>query len=393
MEQWLESAEGEETKRYIHHYEMPPYSVGETGRVGFASRREVGHGALAERALSAVIPSTSEFPYTIRVVSEIMSSNGSTSMASTCGSTLSLMDAGVPIKEPVAGISIGLMTKGDKYLLLTDIMGVEDFNGDMDFKVAGTKNGITAIQLDMKIAGISFEMIEETLKRARDTRLFILDKMLKVIPTPRPSISKYAPKIETVQVPVERIGEVIGPGGKVIKSIITSTGADVNVDDDGTVTVAGSDQEGVEKAINWVKSIVREIKPGEEFTGEVRRILPFGAFVEILPGKEGMVHLSQMSMEFVKSAEDMVKVGQEVQVRVMEIDDQGRINLSMLTEEQSNQKRTASRSSGPREGGENFPPRSGGGRYSRDSRGGRGQDRGQDRRRERYTHPHLKDNS
>lgn len=398
MEQWLESAEGETTKRYIHHYEMPPYSVGETGRVGFASRREVGHGALAERALEAVIPDVSVFPYTIRVVSEIMSSNGSTSMASTCGSTLSLMDAGVPLKEPVAGISVGLVTKGDKYVLLTDIMGVEDFNGDMDFKVAGTKNGITAIQLDMKIDGITFEMIKETLERARTTRMFILEKMLKVIPAPRKEISKYAPKIETVTIPVERIGEVIGPGGKIIKSIIASTGADVNVDDDGRVTIAGTDQEAVTKAVDWVKSIVREIKPGEEFTGTVKRILNFGAFVEFLPGKEGMVHLSQMSMEYVKTAEDIVQVGQEVKVRVMEIDDQGRINLSMLTEEQSNQKRTAARSAGPREGGEGGGGyRSGGGDrggrggYHRDSRGGgRGGDRGG--RRERYTHEHLKDN-
>lgn len=397
MEQWLESAEGEETKRYIHHYEMPPYSVGETGRVGFASRREVGHGALAERALEAVIPDSSVFPYTIRVVSEIMSSNGSTSMASTCGSTLSLMDAGVPIKEPVAGISVGLVTKGDKYVLLTDIMGVEDFNGDMDFKVAGTKNGITAIQLDMKIAGITFDMIKETLERARETRLMILGKMLAVIAEPRKNISKYAPKIETVMIPVERIGEIIGPGGKIIKSIIAGTGADVNVDDDGQVTIAGNDQEGVTKAVEWVKSIVREVKPGEEFMGVVKRILAFGAFVEFLPGKEGMVHLSQMSMDYVKSAEDMLKVGQEVKVRVMEIDDQGRVNLSMLTEEQSNQKRTAARSSGPRDGGSDSGGgyrggRDGGSRggYSRDSRGSG--DRGGGRKRERFTHEHLKEN-
>lgn len=392
MEQWLESAEGEEKKRYIHHYEMPPYSVGETGRVGFASRREIGHGALAERALIPVIPGEAEFPYTIRVVSEILSSNGSTSMASTCGSTLSLMDAGVPIKEPVAGISTGLITKDDKFVLLTDIMGVEDFNGDMDFKVAGTKNGITAIQLDVKIPGITFEIIEQTLKRAKEVRMVILEKMLAVLSSPRKKLSQYAPKIESVQIPVERIGEVIGPGGKIIRSIIAETGCDVNVDDDGIVTIAGIDSEKVQQAVDWVKSIVREIKSGEEFTGVVKRILPFGAFVEILPGKEGLVHLSQMSMEYVNNPEEMVKMGQEVKVRVMEIDDQGRINLSMLTEEQSSSKKSASRNSGGREGG----GREGGGFPSRD-RGGerreyRGGDRGGRPRRERYQHAHLKDN-
>ncbi len=330
LEQLIESPLGEESKRYIHHYSMPPYSVGETGRVGTPSRREIGHGALAERALLSVIPSKDEFPYTIRLVSEVMSSNGSTSMASTCGSTLALMDAGVPIKEPVAGISIGLMTSKDKYVLLTDIMGIEDFAGDMDFKVAGTKNGITAIQLDMKVSGITDEMIAGTFERAKTARMKILDVMLAAIAAPRTHLSKYAPKVEVVKIPVEKIGEVIGPGGKMIRQIIATTGATVDVEDDGSVMISGVDAEGVAKAVEWVKGLTREVKVDEEFEGEVKRILPFGAFVEVLPGKEGMVHVSQMSTEYVGDPNDVVKLGQKVHVRVMEIDDQHRINLSML---------------------------------------------------------------
>lgn len=330
LEQLIESPMGEEAKRYIHHYSMPPYSVGETGRVGTPSRREVGHGALAERALLSVIPSEEEFPYTIRLVSEVMSSNGSTSMASTCGSTLALMDAGVPIKEPVAGISIGLMTAGKKFILLTDIMGIEDFAGDMDFKVAGTKNGITVIQLDIKIDGLTDEMIEGTFERARAARLKILEKMLSVIAAPRKSLSQYAPKVQVVKIPVEKIGEVIGPGGKMIRQIIATTGATVDVEDDGSVMISGVDQTAVQKAVDWVMGLTRDVTVGEEFEGEVKRILPFGAFVEILPGKEGMVHVSQMSITYVNNPNDVVKIGQKVHVRVMEIDDQHRINLSML---------------------------------------------------------------
>ncbi|MBI4066541.1 polyribonucleotide nucleotidyltransferase, partial [Candidatus Gottesmanbacteria bacterium] len=301
LEQLIESPMGEESKRYIHHYSMPPYSVGETGRVGTPSRREIGHGALAERALLSVIPSEEEFPYTIRLVSEVMSSNGSTSMASTCGSTLALMDAGVPIKEPVAGISIGLMTEGNlpagkagKYVLLTDIMGIEDFAGDMDFKVAGTKNGISAIQMDIKIDGLTDEIVEGTLKLARDARMKILKAMLAVIPEPRKSISQYAPKVKVVKIPTEKIGEVIGPGGKMIRQIIAVTGATVDMEDDGSVMISGT-EEAVGKAVAWVEGLTRDVQPGEEYEGEVKRILPFGAFVEILPGKEGMVHVSQMS--------------------------------------------------------------------------------------------------
>ena len=333
LEQLIESPTGEESKRYIHHYSMPPYSVGETGRMGTPSRREIGHGALAERALLAVIPPEEKFPYTIRLVSEILSSNGSTSMASTCGSTLALMDAGVPIKEPVAGISIGLMTDpkdSKKYVLLTDIIGMEDFAGDMDFKVAGTKNGITAIQLDVKIDGLTDKMIRETLDRAKTARMFILEEMLKVISGPRKQLSKYAPKVQLIKIPVEKIGEVIGPGGKIIRNIIATTGAGVDVNDDGSVMISGTDDESVAKAIAWVEGLTREIQAGEEYEGEVKRILPFGAFVEILPGKEGMVHVSQMSTGFVQSPTDVVQIGQKVKVRVMEIDDQRRVNLSML---------------------------------------------------------------
>ncbi|MCX6791629.1 MAG: polyribonucleotide nucleotidyltransferase [Candidatus Gottesmanbacteria bacterium] len=330
LEQLIESPTGEESKRYIHHYSMPPYSVGETGRVGTPSRREIGHGALAERALLSVIPAEDEFPYTIRLVSEVMSSNGSTSMASTCASTLALMDAGVPIKEPVAGISIGLMSDKKKFVLLTDIMGIEDFAGDMDFKVAGTKNGITAIQLDMKIDGLSDEIIEGTFERAKVARLKILEKMLSVLAAPRKSLSQYAPKVQVVKIPVEKIGEVIGPGGKMIRNIIATTGATVDVEDDGSVMISGVDQAAVQKAVDWVTGLTREVAVDEEFEGEVKRILPFGAFVEILPGKEGMVHVSQMSTGYVNKPEEVVKIGQKVHVRVMEVDDMHRINLSML---------------------------------------------------------------
>jgi polyribonucleotide nucleotidyltransferase len=356
LEQLIESPAGEESKRYIHHYSMPPYSVGETGRVGTPSRREIGHGALAERGLLAVIPSETDFPYTIRLVSEVMSSNGSTSMASTCGSTLALMDAGVPIKEPVAGISIGLMTgPKDQYVLLTDILGIEDFAGDMDFKVAGTKNGITAIQLDVKVP-ITDEMIKETFVRAREARMKILEKMLSVISTSRASLSQYAPKVQIVKIPTEKIGEVIGPGGKMIRNIMASTSSTVDVEDDGSVVISGMDADSVNKAVEWVKGLTRDVKVDEEFEGEVKRILPFGAFVEILPGKEGMVHVSQMSTEFVGRPEDVVQLGQKVKVRVMEIDEQRRVNLSMLFGEDA--KKAPPRREG---GGGGRPPFRGGG--------------------------------
>ncbi len=330
LEQLIESAEGEESKRYMHHYSGPPYSFGQAGRAGFLSRREIGHGALAERALKAVIPSQEDFPYTIRVVSEVLSQNGSSSMASTCGSTLALMDAGVPITSPVAGISIGMMSIDKDYVLLTDIIGLEDFSGDMDFKVAGTEKGITAIQLDVKIDGLTHTQVVEILARARTARMQILEKMMAVMPSSRAAVSEYAPKIELIKIPVEKIGEIIGPGGKNIKAIIAQTGADVDVEDDGTVAISAVSEESVRKAVDWIKGITREVVPGEEFEGEVKRILPFGAFVEYLPGREGMVHVSKMARGFVKDPSEVVSIGQKVKVRVEERDQQGRINLSML---------------------------------------------------------------
>jgi len=330
LEQLIESMEGEETKRYIHHYYMPPFSVGETGRIGWPSRREIGHGALAERALEAVIPSEETFPYAIRVVSEIMSSNGSTSMASVCGSTLSLMDAGVPIKAPVSGIAMGLIKDDKKQVVLSDIIGLEDFNGDMDFKVAGTAKGITAIQMDVKIKDLTIEILQKILSQGKKGREFILGKMLEVLPSSRSQVSKFAPKIEVVHIPVEKIGEIIGPGGRVIRKIISETGAGVEVEDDGKVNISAPDKEAVEKAVAWIKGLTREVKPGEIFEGTVKRIQPFGAFVEVLPGKEGLVHISRMSNNYVKDPAEIVKVGQKVKVVVTEIDDQGRINLSMV---------------------------------------------------------------
>jgi polyribonucleotide nucleotidyltransferase len=337
MEQLIESAEGEETKRYIHHYSGLPYSFGQVGRMGFVSRREIGHGALAERALKAVIPDQSQFPYTIRIVSEVLSQNGSSSMASTCGSTLSLMDAGVPIIAPVAGISIGRMSEDDKAVLLTDIIGLEDFSGDMDFKVAGTEKGITAIQLDVKIDGLKDEEIVEILARARAARMLILEKMLAAIPSARTEVSEYAPKISVLQVATEKIGEVIGPGGKNIRNIIAQTGADVDIDDDGKVTISGTAEDAVQKAYDWISGMTRDVTPGEEFEGEVKRILPFGAFVEYLPGREGMVHVSKMRRGFVKDPSEVVAIGDKVRVKVEERDSQGRINLTMLLGDDNDQ--------------------------------------------------------
>ncbi len=334
LEQWIETAEGTEEKRYLHHYSDPPYAVGETGRIGTPGRREIGHGALAERALRAVIPSQETFPYTIRVVSEVLSSNGSTSMGSTCGSTLSLMDAGVPILAPVSGVAMGIIADSAKdYLILTDIAAFEDFYGNMDFKVAGTEKGITALQLDVKLnedfRGLTVEMIEKIFTQARDGRMFILEKMLAVIPESRKKVSQYAPKVVTLKIPTEKIGEVIGPGGRNIRNIIAMTTASVDIEDDGTVTITSVDAEAVQKASDWITGMTREIQVGEEFEGEVKRILPFGAFVEFLPGKEGMVHVSKMSPKYIANPEEVVKIGDKVKVKVTEIDDMGRINLAM----------------------------------------------------------------
>lgn len=327
LKQLIESAEGEETKRYMHHYFMPPYAVGETGRFGWPGRREIGHGALAEKALLPLIPSEEKFPYAIRVVSEIVSSNGSTSMASVCGSTLSLMDAGVPIAAPVAGISVGLVKEGKKFTLLTDIAGIEDFNGDMDFKVAGTRKGITAVQVDIKSSGLSMEVVEGALKRAKAAREEILAEMEKVISHPRDKISRYAPKVVILHIAPGKIGGLIGPGGKTIRKIIEETECDINVEDDGTVSITGVNQEMVAKAVSEVEILTHEIEAGEEFEGTVKRLQPFGAFVEFLPGKEGLIHISRLSNGFVRHSRDVLRMGQKIRVRVREIDEMGRVNL------------------------------------------------------------------
>ena len=338
LEQLIESPEGEAAKSYIHHYYMPPYSVGEVGRMGWPSRREIGHGALAEKAIEPVLPSKETFPYAIRVVSEVMSSNGSTSMASTCGSSLALMDAGVPIKAAVAGISIGLIYKSDEeYVLLTDIAGIEDFAGHMDFKIAGTDHGVTAIQLDVKCDGLTPEMIKETFKKAKVARDKILLKMKSSIDKPRMELSKYAPKVIVLSPPQDKIGEIIGPGGKNIKRIIALTQTDINISDDGKVSVSGIDKENVDKAVELINNIFRQIQVGEEFDGEVKRILPFGAFVELLPGKEGMVHVSKMGKGFVKDPSDVVKIGDKVKVKVIQIDQMNRINLQMIGLDSANE--------------------------------------------------------
>lgn len=333
LKQLIESPEGEESKRYIHHYFMPPYSTGDTGRFGWPKRREIGHGALAEQALLPVIPSEEEFPYTIRLVSEILSSNGSTSMASACGSTLSLMDAGVPISAPVAGIALGLVRDGDNYQLLTDMRGIEDFNGDMDLKVTGTKDGITAVQLDIKTHGLSSEIIKEALVRGEEAYTYILKEMSKIISKPRQKVSKHAPKIVIVQIPPKKIGDLIGPGGKTIRRLIDETSCSIDVDDDGTVSITGMKEENVNQAVEKVKALTREIEVGEVFEGEVKRVESFGAFVEFLPGKQGMVHVSKISRDYIEDARDVLDVGQRVKVRLNEIDDRGRYNLILLEPE------------------------------------------------------------
>ncbi|MDP2726307.1 MAG: polyribonucleotide nucleotidyltransferase, partial [Dehalococcoidia bacterium] len=328
-EQRLDGLGPEETKRFMHHYNFPPFSVGETKRVGSPSRREVGHGALAERALLPVIPNEVEFPYTIRLVSEVLSSNGSTSMGSVCGSTLALMDAGVPIKAPVAGVAMGLiMGEGGQYAVLSDIQGMEDALGHMDFKVAGTAEGITALQMDIKIKGIPEEVLRQALVQAREGRLFILGKILDTISQTRPELSKYAPRMYKVQVPPDKIRIVIGPGGKTIRSIISETKCTVEVQDDGTVIIGSPSEEAANRAIKIIEGLTKEVEVGGTYTGRVTRLMNFGAFVEVLPGKEGLVHISELADYRVPRVEDEVKVGDEIMVMVIEIDRMGRINLS-----------------------------------------------------------------
>lgn len=326
--QTLDGLGVELTKRYIHHYNFPPYSVGETKPLRSPGRREIGHGALAERALLPVIPSEEEFPYAIRLVSETLESNGSSSMGSVCASTLSLMDAGVPIKEPVAGVAMGLVKDGDYFTILTDIQGLEDALGDMDFKVAGTKNGITAIQMDIKIDGINKEIFKQALAQAKRGREHIMGIMLDCIAEPRKELSKYAPKITTIHVDPEKISKIIGPGGKTIKKIVEETGAKIDIEEDGRVYIAAVNSEEAAKAIDMINGITAEAEVGKVYTGKVTRLMAFGAFVEILPGKEGLVHISQLSTERVNKVEDVVSVGDEIVVKVTEIDQKGRINLS-----------------------------------------------------------------
>lgn len=328
-EQRIEGLEPEESKkRYMHHYNFPSYSVGEVRPLRGPGRREIGHGALAERALLPVIPPEEKFPYTIRLVSEILMSNGSTSMASTCGSTLALMDAGIPISSPVSGIAMGLIKEGDKVAVLSDIQGIEDFLGDMDFKVAGTSKGITALQMDIKIKGISIEIMKKAIEQAKKGRAHILAKMLETLNGPRGEMSQFAPRVITLSVPVDKIGMVIGPGGKNIKKIIEDTGVQVDIEDDGRVFITGADVKGAERAKNIIEGMTAEAEIGKTYTGRVTRIMNFGAFVEILPGKEGLVHISQLADRRVAKVEDVVKVGDTIRVKVVEIDDMGRVNLS-----------------------------------------------------------------
>ena len=373
--QLIESIEGEATKHYMHHYNMPPYASGEAGRFGFPKRREIGHGALAERALLPMIPDQATFPYAILVVSEIMSSNGSTSQASVCGSTLSLMAAGVPIKRPVAGIAMGLMSDGKNFVVLSDIQGLEDHVGDMDFKVAGTTEGITAIQMDIKLTGIPREILEKALDQARVGRLHIMEKMLVCITEPRKELSPFAPKIQQIKIPGDRIGELIGPGGKNIKALIEETGAGIDVDEDpetgeGLVNISSTDQAVIDKTVNTIESMFRELTVGEEFDGVITRIEDYGCFVEFLPGREGLVHVSAMAADFVSDPSAIVSMGETVHVRVAVIKDDGKIGLSMLSQEQEDEARSNRPSRPPFRGG-----RDGGSSDRGGYRGDRGGDR------------------
>jgi polyribonucleotide nucleotidyltransferase len=327
-EQRIDSVMHNGSKSFMLHYNFPPFSVGEVKFLRSPGRREIGHGNLAERALAKVLPSNSEFPYTIRIVSEVLESNGSSSMATVCGSILSLMDAGVPIKTPVAGIALGLIKEGDEFTILSDILGDEDHIGDMDFKVAGTREGITAFQMDIKITGITTEILKKALTQAREGRLFILDKMAETIKEPRSSLSAWAPRIASIQVRTDKIGDVIGPGGKIIKHIVEQTGAKIEIDDTGKVNIFSSSVESVEKAIEMVRNITQEAEINKIYRGTVKRIMDFGAFVEIFPGTDGLVHISQLAEGRVQNVRDILKEGDEVMVKVLEIDKQGKIKLS-----------------------------------------------------------------
>jgi polyribonucleotide nucleotidyltransferase len=357
--QEIDSLTGMEAKRYMHHYNFPPFSTGEVKPLRGSSRREVGHGALAERSLLPVIPPESEFPYTLRLVSEVLSSNGSTSMASVCGSTLALMDTGVPIKSPVAGIAMGLIKEGDKYSILTDIQGMEDHLGDMDFKVAGTREGITALQMDIKIKGITPEIMSQALEQARIARLFILDKILEVIPEPRKELKSFAPRITVLHIPSDKIGAVIGPGGKIIRNIQDETGVKIDIEEDGTVYIAATDGPAADRAREMVEEITESPVVGRIYTGKVVRTTDFGAFVEILPNQDGLVHISQLDSERVNKVEDVVSVGDEITVMITNIDEAGKIRLSRqavlegwsLEEAMAHDRPSGNRSGGSRSGG------------------------------------------
>ena len=327
-EQIIDGLAPEWTKHYMHHYNFPGYSVGEARPMRSPGRREIGHGALAERALVPVLPSIEKFPYTVRVVSEVLESNGSSSMGSVCGSTLSLMQAGVPIKRLVSGVAMGLVKEGDAYTILTDIQGMEDALGDMDFKVAGTEKGITAIQMDIKVDGLSREILSSALQQAKRGRAFILGKMMEVIDKPAEDLSPHAPRVETIKVKVDKIRDVIGTGGKVVKGIIEETGVQIDIHEDGNIYIFSTDADGMKKARQRIEDIVRDVEVGEVYKGRVTRLLKFGAFVELLPGKEGLCHISQLARQRIEKVEDVVKVGDELEVKVVEIDDKGRINVS-----------------------------------------------------------------
>jgi polyribonucleotide nucleotidyltransferase len=327
-EQKIDALEGQTWKSYMLHYNFPPFSVGETRPMRGPGRREIGHGALAERAVAPVLPQDEDFPYTIRLVAEILESNGSSSMASVCGASLALMDAGVPIQSPVAGIAMGLISDGERTAVLTDIQGVEDHLGDMDFKVTGTRTGITALQMDNKIGGLAREVLVQALEQARDARIHILDKMDAAIPTARPDLSPHAPRITLVKIPTEKIGELIGPGGRMIKKITEETGCQIDISDDGSVKVASRDAEASKRALAVIHAVTADPEIGRDYRGVVKRVVNFGAFVEILPGRDGLVHISELAPERVNQVEDILNVGDEVVVKVIGIDPEGKIRLS-----------------------------------------------------------------
>jgi polyribonucleotide nucleotidyltransferase len=334
LAQRLDTIEPQTGKRYMHHYNFPPYSTGETGRVGAPRRREIGHGALAERALVPVVPPEEAFPYALRIVSDVLESNGSSSMASVCGSTLALMDGGVPIKAPVAGVAMGLVKEGKNYVILSDIQGLEDHLGDMDFKVAGTRDGITALQMDMKITGVSADLLREALGQAREGRLEILDIMRGAIAAPRPEVSDFAPRVEVLSIPTEKIGLLIGPGGKTINALQEQFGVNISVEDDGTVYVAGVDGVSAKEAAAAITGMTKEVEAGEIYTGKVVKTTNFGAFVELTPGRDGLVHISRLApgRQRVERVEDVVNEGDRIKVRVLEIDKQKRISLEKVEE-------------------------------------------------------------